>query len=255
MTEQMTETFDCDSTPTPKVSWYFSFKWFVDVFITILTLPVTGLLILFFMLLVKLTSKGPVIYSQIRCCEGGKPFKMYKIRSMVADAEKGVKAQWSTGDDPRVTRVGKLMRKLHIDEMTQIWNVWRGEMNVIGPRPERPEFIEKLEKEVPGYSHRMLVKPGLTGYAQINLPPDSGLETVHEKVILDFEYIEEASPWFDFCILLGTIVKCVRGYDNLPLKLCGVYRNPADSPWAEKIGLLEDHKSVYLTPAPERVES
>ena len=235
----------------PRVSKYFRIKWYVDLAVTIATLPIIGSIILFFMLLVKLTSKGPVIYTQIRCSKDGKPFKMYKIRSMVVDAEAGKGAVWAKGmKDPRITTVGRIMRKLHIDELPQIYNVWKGEMNVIGPRPERPEFIAKLSEDVPGYEYRMLVLPGMTGLAQLNLPADSGMEDVHKKLILDFEYIERASFFYDMRILAGTAFKFVRTkyFDRLPLRLCGICIDPENSSWADKIGLLDDHESVHLEP-------
>ncbi len=236
----------------PNVSKYFRIKWYVDVAVMILTLPIIGTTILFFMLLTKLTSKGPIIYTQTRCGKDGKPFRMYKIRSMIADAESKSGVTWAKGGrDPRITMVGRVMRRLHIDELPQIYNVWRGEMTVIGPRPERPEFIEKLSTDVPGYEYRMLVLPGLTGYAQLNLPADVGLEDVHRKLVLDLEYIEIASFWFDMRILAGTAFKFVRSryFDRLPLRMFGICRNAEDSPWAAKIGLLDEHESVELAPA------
>lgn len=234
----------------PHVSRYFHYKWYVDFAVTIITLPIIGSTILLFMLLTKLTSKGPVIYTQTRCGQGGKPFKMYKIRSMVVDAEAKSGVTWSRGGDPRVTTVGRIMRKLHIDELPQIYNVWRGEMVVIGPRPERPEYVERLKNVVPGYEYRMLVLPGLTGYAQLNHQADAGLEDVHQKLILDLEYLEIASFCFDMRILAGTAFQFIRSryLDRLPLRICGVYRNAEDSPWAAKIGLLDDHQSVHLKP-------
>ncbi|MDR0870929.1 MAG: sugar transferase [Planctomycetaceae bacterium] len=234
----------------PNVSPYFRIKWYVDFIITFPFQVIVVLLMLLFMLLVKLTSKGPVIYKQVRCTKDDKQFNMYKIRSMVVDAEAGKGAVWAKGNDPRVTTVGKMMRKLHIDEFPQIWNFWRGEMYIIGPRPERPEFVEKLNKEVPGYQYRTLVLPGMTGYAQINLPPDTGLEDVHKKLVLDLEYIEKASFWFDVRLLIGTGLNFIRfkQFDKSALRLIGVARNPEDSPWAEKVGLMEEHQSLYLTP-------
>ncbi len=237
----------------PCVSKYFRTKWYVDVAVMILTLPIIGTIILLFMLLTKLTSKGPVIYTQTRCGKDGKLFKMYKIRSMIADAEAQSGAVWSgtKGRDPRITAVGRFMRRLHIDELPQIYNVWRGEMMVIGPRPERPEFVETLRTEVPSYEYRMLVEPGMTGFAQLNLPSDSGLEDVRKKLVLDFEYIEHASFWLDMRILAGTAFKFIRFkyFDRLPLRLCGICRNAEDSPWADRIGLLDEHESVHLNPS------
>lgn len=234
----------------PQISKYYRFKWYVDVCISIITLPVVGSLILLFMLLTRLTSKGPVIYTQVRCGKDGKQFKMYKIRSMVVDAEtKGV-AVWAGKRDPRVTAVGRFMRRLHIDELPQILNVWRGEMTVIGPRPERPAFIEQLKKEINAYEYRMLVTPGMTGYAQLNRPPDTDLKDVRKKLVLDLEYIERASFWFDFRLLLGTAFKFIRikhkRFDSLPLRMCGVYRDPQQSPWADRIGAEDFDDSTII---------
>ena len=234
----------------PEVSQYYRFKWYVDVCVSIVTLPVVGLLILLFMFLTWLTSKGPVIYTQIRCTKEGKPFKMYKIRSMVIDAEMKGGAVWAGKRDPRITAVGRIMRKFHIDELPQIVNVWRGEMAVIGPRPERPEIIEQLKKEIPGYEHRMLVIPGMTGYAQLNRPADTDVRDVRKKLILDLEYIEKVSFWFDMRILLGTAFKFVRiknpRWDSLPLRIFGIYRDPQESPWADKIGFEEFDDSTII---------
>jgi len=234
----------------PCVSKYYRFKWYVDVFISITTLPVIGLLILLFMFLTWLTSKGPVIYTQIRCSKDGKPFKMYKIRSMVADAETKGAAVWAGRRDPRITFVGGFMRKFHIDELPQIVNVWRGEMMVIGPRPERPEIIQQLKQEIIGYEHRMAVLPGMTGYTQLNRPPDIDVRDVRKKLILDLEYIEGTSLWFDIRILLGTAFKFVRiknkRFNRLPLHLFGIYRDPQESPWADKIGYEEFDDSTIV---------
>jgi len=235
---------------SPQVSKYFRYKWYVDCAISIITLPVVGTIILLFMFLTWLTSKGPVIYTQTRCSKEGKPFKMYKIRSMVVNAEAKGEAVWAGKRDPRVTTVGRFMRKLHIDEMPQIVNVWRGEMTVIGPRPERPELIAQLKNEIVGYEHRMLVLPGLTGYAQLNRPSDTDLKDVRKKLILDLEYIERTSFWFDMRILLGTAMKFVRfqnkRLDTLPLRILGIYRDTQESPWAEKIGCEEFDDSTII---------
>ena len=235
----------------PQISKYYRFKWYIDVLVSVVTLPVIGPVILFFMLLTWLTSKGPVIYTQVRCTKDEKPFKMYKIRSMVVEAETQGEAVWAGRRDPRITAVGRFMRKFHIDELPQIVNVWRGEMTVIGPRPERPEIIKQLKKEIPGYEHRMLVIPGMTGYSQLNRPPDTDVRDVRKKLILDFEYIEGASLWLDFRILLGTAFKFLRvrhkRFNRLPLRLFGIYRDPQESPWADKIGAedFDDSTIIY----------
>jgi len=234
----------------PHVSAYYRFKRYVDLVVSVVTLPVIGFVILLFMFLTWLTSKGPVIYTQIRCSKDGKPFKMYKIRSMVVDAEAKGDAVWAGRRDPRITAVGRVMRKLHIDELPQIVNVWRGEMTVIGPRPERPEFVEQLKKEIPGYEYRMLVLPGMTGYAQLNRPSDTDLKDVQKKLILDLEYIERVTFWFDMRILLGTAFKFIRiknkRFDSLPLRMFGIYRDPQESPWADRIGCQEFDDSTII---------
>ena len=236
--------------PSLQVSKYYHYKWYVDFIISILTLPVIGPIILIFLLLTWLTSKGPVIYTQIRCSKDGKPFKMYKIRSMVVDAESRGVAVWAEKRDPRVTALGRIMRKLHIDEMPQIVNVWRGEMTVIGPRPERPELVAQLKKEIACYEQRMAVLPGLTGYAQLNRPSDTALKDVRKKLILDLEYIERASFWFDMRILLGTAFKLIRvknkRLDTQPLRIFGIYCDPQTSPWADKIGIDEFDDSTII---------
>jgi lipopolysaccharide/colanic/teichoic acid biosynthesis glycosyltransferase len=234
----------------PRISEYYRIKRYVDLFVLIVTLPIIGSVILFFMFLTWLTSKGPVIYTQIRCSKDGKSFKMYKIRSMVVDAESKGEAVWAGRRDPRITAVGRFMRRLHIDELPQIVNVLRGEMTVIGPRPERPEFVEQLKKEIPCYEYRMLVVPGMTGYAQLNRPSDTDLKDVRMKLILDLEYIEQVSFWFDMRLLLGTAFKFFRikrkNLDNLPLRIFGILRDPHESPWADRIGAEEFDDSTII---------
>jgi lipopolysaccharide/colanic/teichoic acid biosynthesis glycosyltransferase len=231
----------------PKISRYYRIKKYVDFMLVFFIAVILAPLILFFMLLVFLTSRGPIFYSQIRCGKNGKPFKMYKIRSMIIDAEKnGV--TWSHEDDQRVTAVGRVMRKLHIDELVQLYNVLRGEMALAGPRPERPEFVEVLKKQVPCYEYRMLVLPGMSGFAQLNYASDTGLEDVHRKLILDMEYIEDASFCLDMRMLAGTFLQflCTKFSKSFPLKLLGVYRTAETSRWVNRIGLLNQHQSIIV---------
>ena len=249
-----------DDFSPPKASGYFRIKWYIDVAVVILTSPIIVPMILLFMLLVKLTSKGSAIYSQTRLSKDDKPFKIYKIRSMTVDAEPVNRAKWTARQDSRITFIGRIMRPLHLDELPQIFNVLRGEMTVIGPRPERPEFVEKLSVEIPGYSYRTLVPPGLTGYAQLNLPSDTGLGDVRKKLAFDLEYIERTTFWFDMRLLLGTacMVFPKRFFGNWPNRLCGIYRKAEDSPWAETIGIGiiddsdKDTDSKLLRPYPEQ---
>lgn len=184
-------------------------------------LPAIGILIL----TVRATSRGPGIFRQKRVGRGGRPFVMYKIRTMRIDAEAGKGAMWARNDDPRTTWLGKVLRKLHLDELPQLFNVLKGEMSLIGPRPERPEFVTVLADHIPGYTDRLAVLPGVTGLAQINLPPDTDLDSVRRKQKLDLEYIETAGAWLDVRILLCTFLRLVGIKGLLPARLMGLRRN------------------------------
>jgi lipopolysaccharide/colanic/teichoic acid biosynthesis glycosyltransferase len=176
----------------------------VGVLLLIPALPVIGLLIL----AVRLTSRGPGVFSQLRVGKKGRVFTMYKLRSMRTDAETATGPAWSpSGDDPRVTWLGYWLRRLHLDELPQLFNVVRGEMSLVGPRPERPEFVSLLADEIPGYLNRLMVEPGITGLAQINLPPDTDLDSVRRKLMLDCDYIRTASLWIDVRILTCTLLR------------------------------------------------
>ena len=181
---------------------YFSRKEFVERVVAAIMLIPSSVLILFLVILVRITSRGPGIYSQERVGRNGKRFLMYKIRTMRANAEENTGAVWSPRNDPRITRLGRILRRLHLDEFPQLYNVVRGDMSLIGPRPERPEFVEILDQKVPGYSQRHRVKPGITGLAQINLPPDVNLGCVRRKLILDLEYITTARFSLDIRMFL-----------------------------------------------------
>jgi exopolysaccharide biosynthesis polyprenyl glycosylphosphotransferase len=160
-------------------------------------------------LAIKLDSRGPILYSQQRIGLGGKPFRIYKFRTMRRDAEANG-AVWAQARDPRVTRAGRFMRLTRLDELPQIWNVIRGEMSVVGPRPERPEFTELLARDIPGYDLRHTVKPGLTGWAQVCYRYTSSVRDTRAKVEYDLFYVKHLSVAFDLKILLRT-VKVVLG--------------------------------------------
>ena len=163
-------------------------------------------LILLVMTVVKLTSRGPVIYSQVRVGLRGRTFSIYKIRTMFHDCERQSGPRWSFGNDSRVTPVGRILRRTHLDELPQLWNVIRGDMSLVGPRPERPIFVAELEKVVSRYRDRLDVRPGVTGLAQVQLPPDTDVGSVRRKVACDLAYIEQASAWLDSRILIGTFL-------------------------------------------------
>jgi lipopolysaccharide/colanic/teichoic acid biosynthesis glycosyltransferase len=157
-------------------------------------------------LLVKLTSRGPVLYTQVRLGKGGRPYTLYKIRTMVVGSEKQG-ACWSRPGDPRVTPLGWFLRKTHLDELPQLWNILRGDMRLIGPRPERPEFIPSLAEAIPCYCDRLQVRPGITGLAQVQLPADSDLESVRMKLAYDLWYLHHRSFGLDVRIVLATALK------------------------------------------------
>ncbi len=160
-------------------------------------------------LLVRLTSRGPAIYTQARVGRGGKVFTLYKIRTMYHDCERLTGPQWSTPGDSRITPFGRVLRKLHLDELPQLFNVLKGEMSLVGPRPERPEIVKKLREVVVGYDRRHAVKPGITGFAQIHLPPDTCVRSVRNKLVYDLFYVRFRSLRLELFVLLATGLKTV----------------------------------------------
>ena len=179
-------------------------KRVTDIIITSLLFAVALPIMILVGLVIKLDSPGPIFYSQLRTGLYGKPFRVYKFRSMYQDAEKRG-AQWASQRDPRITRVGYWLRVLRIDELPQIWNVLCGEMSLIGPRPERPEFDVKLKEAIAYYEMRYLVKPGITGWAQVLYAYGASVEDSYEKLAYDLYYIKNYSLWLDIVIVLKTI--------------------------------------------------
>ncbi|HEY5712659.1 MAG TPA: TIGR03013 family XrtA/PEP-CTERM system glycosyltransferase [Allosphingosinicella sp.] len=179
-------------------------KRLFDVTVSLAILVLTAPLVLAAALLVKLESRGPALFRQRRVGLYGETFNVIKIRSMRVDAEVGGKAVWAQKDDPRVTRIGRILRKLRIDELPQAWSVLKGEMSFVGPRPERPQFVADLEARLPYYAERHVVKPGITGWAQINYPYGASIEDSREKLEYDLYYAKNYSPFLDLLILLQT---------------------------------------------------
>jgi lipopolysaccharide/colanic/teichoic acid biosynthesis glycosyltransferase len=173
--------------------------------LAIVVLAITWPLILGLMALVRFTSPGPAIYSQLRVGRHGRTFRIYKIRSMPHNVEHRTGAVWASPQDNRATWVGRWLRALHLDELPQLVNVIRGDMSLVGPRPERPEFTHRLAREIPGYLRRLDVRPGITGLSQVNLPPDSDVSSVRRKVVLDTRYVERQSAWLDVRIIAATL--------------------------------------------------
>lgn len=187
--------------------WYHAVKRGLEIVAALALLVVCAPVILAAGLLVRLTSPGPALYTQTRVGRGGRTFTIFKLRTMVNNCEAHSGARWSTPGDPRVTLVGRFLRASHLDELPQLLNVLAGHMSLIGPRPERPEFVPVLEQALSGYRDRLRLRPGVTGLAQVQLPPDTDLASVRRKLAYDRYYIERQSPALDLKILLGTILK------------------------------------------------
>jgi lipopolysaccharide/colanic/teichoic acid biosynthesis glycosyltransferase len=194
----------------------------VNVIIALIGLVAASPLMVVVALFVKLTSCGPVLYSQTRVGvdrrykrsdtdgrrvhdQGGKPFEMYKFRSMVIDSEADGRAVWAERKDPRATPIGRVLRRTRLDELPQLYNVIRGDMNIVGPRPERPTIFAELRQNIPQYHMRQRVRPGITGWAQVNQPYDACIDDVRRKVSYDLEYIRRQSVLEDLRIMLMTL--------------------------------------------------
>jgi lipopolysaccharide/colanic/teichoic acid biosynthesis glycosyltransferase len=196
-----------DNNQGPENSWYVPWKASAEFVIALVLLVLTAPLTVLAALLVKLTSRGPAFYSQTRMGLHGRSYRIHKIRTMTHDCERHSGACWASPKDPRITPLGRFLRRTHLDELPQLWNVLRGEMSLVGPRPERPEFLPQLEQVLPNYRDRLLVRPGVTGLAQVQLPADTGVESVRRKLAYDLYYVRQAGPWLDLRILLGTAFK------------------------------------------------
>jgi len=189
------------------LGFYYIVKRVIDIILSLVALVFATPIIAVVGAAIKLESEGPIIYKQERVGLGGKPFVIYKLRSMYIDAEKNG-AQWACKDDPRVTKVGRFIRKTRIDELPQLINILKGDMSIVGPRPERPILTYKFNEEIPGFVNRLQVKPGLTGWAQVT----GGYElSPKEKLEKDMYYIENQSLWLDFKIMFKTIFIVFNG--------------------------------------------
>ena len=184
----------------------FAIKRVMDIASAIVGLVLTAPLVVFLALVVKLTSRGPAFYSQQRVGCEGRIFTVYKLRSMCVDAERDTGPVWSThGGDPRITRVGLIMRRTRLDELPQFWNILLGHMSLVGPRPERPEFVKSLAKQIPFYGIRHAIKPGLTGWAQVRYTYGATVEDAIEKLQYDLFYIKNLSVKLDLFIMFETV--------------------------------------------------
>jgi exopolysaccharide biosynthesis polyprenyl glycosylphosphotransferase len=197
--------------PVPMPAWEQSTKRLIDLAVSLVVLVVGLPLWTLLGALVRLTSPGPAIYRQQRVGQHGRVFTMYKFRTMHKHAEAQTGPVWAAEDDPRYTPLGRWLRKTRLDEVPQLWNVLKGNMSLVGPRPERPYFVEKLAVEIPLYNRRHRVKPGITGWAQVKWHYDTSLEDVQQKVKYDLFYIENMSLRMDFKILFQTIRTAFSG--------------------------------------------
>ncbi len=208
----------------PRCASYFQWKLALDVTIAaVLLIPITAIIAVL-VLLVRATSKGPGIFRQSRVGKNGRRFMMYKIRTMRVDAESASGPIWSQPHDRRVTFVGRILRKMHLDELPQVFNVLRGDMSFVGPRPERPEFVCVLSEAVRDYRARNAVRPGITGMAQINLPPDTDLMSVRRKLVLDLDYMERGSMSLDARLMICTALRVIKVDEGFLTRILGLQR-------------------------------
>jgi lipopolysaccharide/colanic/teichoic acid biosynthesis glycosyltransferase len=185
--------------------WYPACKRVIEVLAALILFLPAGPIVLILGLLVRLTSPGPAFYSQVRLGRHGRLFRIFKLRTMIHKCESLTGPRWSLPGDPRITWLGRLLRGSHLDELPQLVNVLRGDMSLIGPRPERPEFMPELEETCLRYRERLAVRPGITGLAQVQLPADTSVASVRRKLAYDLYYIQNLSPWLDLSLLAGTL--------------------------------------------------
>ena len=185
--------------------WYPACKAVLEWLAAVVLAVVAAPLVFLAAALVKVSSPGPAFYTQTRVGRNGRLFPIFKIRTMVHNCESLTGPRWSMPGDPRVTVIGQILRRTHLDELPQLLNVLRGDMALIGPRPERPEFVPELEQALPAYRQRLAVRPGVTGLAQVRLAADTDLNSVRKKLAHDLYYIQHLNPFLELRILFCTI--------------------------------------------------
>ena len=194
---------------------YLATKRALDILMTLAAAPVLIVICLIVAILIKLDSPGPVIFVQHRIGKGNRVFRMYKFRSMRPQVTGEATPQFADKDAHRITRLGAFIRKFRIDELPQFFNILKGDMSLIGPRPEQPEFVDQFENQVPYYSYRHIIRPGITGWAQVNHGYATNTESTREKVEHDFYYIKHISPALDFLIIMRTLKTMATGFGAL----------------------------------------
>jgi lipopolysaccharide/colanic/teichoic acid biosynthesis glycosyltransferase len=219
----------------------------LDLVLALILLVAVVPVLLVLAVLIKLTSRGPVFYSQVRVGKNGGVYTLRKLRTMVPDSESLTGPRWSVPGDPRITRLGGFLRRTHLDELPQLWNVLCGHMSLIGPRPERPEFIPGLAKVIHHYRERLAVRPGVTGLAQVQLPPDTTIEDVRLKLAYDLWYTQNESLGLDLRILLATGLK-LCGFSFPALR--GLLRFPTQEQVTRAYDALGLEDQVQAEPGP-----
>lgn len=197
--------------PEPMPLWEKTAKRLLDIIVSIMALILSIPFFIFVSIIIKINSPGPAIFKQARVGKNGKIFTILKFRTMNMNAEDETGPTWAKENDPRVTKVGFWLRKLRIDEVPQFWNVLKGDMSLVGPRPERQHFVDQFAKQIPLYMRRLRVRPGITGWAQVKWKYGGSLDTVREKTKYDLFYIENISLKMDAKILINTIITIIKG--------------------------------------------
>jgi lipopolysaccharide/colanic/teichoic acid biosynthesis glycosyltransferase len=242
-------------TVEPQRTWYLPIKRVLDLVGSIVLLALLWPFILVGAVLVKITSRGPAFYRQVRVGKDGVDFMLYKLRTMRHNAEAETGPVWSTQFDSRVTWLGKFLRASHIDEFPQLWNVIRGDMSLVGPRPERPEFVAKLDWEVPFYRERLRVRPGITGLAQLRLPPDTTIECVRKKVEHDVFYVKHINPWLDSKLMIFTAWRLVKEVIHCAWKAVVLPTDEdIDLGFRQSLGMVDEKLGVARFPAPRTLQ-
>jgi len=202
--------------PTTWQRCYAPLRRCLDFAAALLLMTVAGPIMALVAIAVRLTSRGPAFYTQVRTGRGGQEFTIYKIRTMLHNCESLTGPRWTMPGDDRITPLGWVLRRTHLDELPQLFNVLKGDMSLIGPRPERPEFVATLEQILPGYAARHNVLPGITGLAQVQLPPDTDVDSVRNKLEYDLYFVRRWSLWLDLRICVATLLHvCGVSFDRL----------------------------------------
>jgi len=203
---------DIDQMTTKKLSaLYEVVQRCVDILLSCLGMLVGALPFFVIAVAIKIDSRGPVFYRQARVGKGGQVFQMVKFRTMLHNAEQVTGPVWAMNPDPRATRVGTFLRKVKLDELPQLFNILKGEMGFVGPRPERPEFVYRFVQDMPAFDRRHEVKPGIAGFAQLMSGYDNSAESIYRKLRWDVRYIQKKSLKTDFCVLCRTVIAVLRG--------------------------------------------